>query len=148
MVIASAGLVGCSSVSGTSSNDGVYINSDSGTKLILIDGETVVSATNLNSGDACRYYITMLERAEKGELDADYVNAYEGDVVTGVVNREQSIVVWGGDEVQPFAFDTPLEGSVTTDEPDAPSGQKNIIFVPVDSDQAKPIIAERRAKTC
>jgi len=151
LMIASAALSGCSSASGSSGNDGVYINTGSGTKLILVDGDSVVSATNRNSGDACRYYITMLERAEKGDLDADYVKAYDGqkgDVATGTVTKEQSTVVWGADTVQPFAFNTPLDGSITTDEPATTHGQKGIVFVPVDSDQAKLIIADRRTRTC
>lgn len=50
--------------------------------------------------------------------------------------------------MQPLTFDTPLKGSISTDEPDSTSGQKGMIFVPVDSDQATQIISNRRAQTC
>lgn len=149
LIMTSMGATACSSASGSSRGNGVYVAQESGRDVLAIDGDSVsMASAHTNHGDDCAHYNTMLDHAEQNKVALDSTGSdghanYE-DVNLGTINPEQGSVLWSAEsddhgEVVTLQFDTPLEGLVTID------GQ---IYVPVDSDQGKSLVAEQRTRLC
>lgn len=151
-IMTSLGATACGSASGSSGSDGVYVDQEDGREVLVIDGDAVSAArTRGTTDDRCGRFEILMRDAENGELDPENVhpgdpNGYESytNVYIGTMNEARTTILWSPEseddgEVVNIQLDTPLEDMVTVD------GQ---IYVSIDSDQGKRLVAEQRTQNC